>query len=165
MSFARSRILPLTRQTRLFSTSPFRASVLDTAKATVKEVDRKVSDAAVKGIEKGGMSSSNYPLSFSFSFFTLNQSTTNHPSTFSRSDLLHQLVPMLISHPEQATQKAKEVTGMKAEETKQEAMGNAHEMAGEAKATKEQMKGEAMGKKEELKGEAKATKEEIKHKM
>lgn len=55
MSFARSRILPLARQTRFFSTSPFRASVLDTAKETVKNVDRTVSDAAVKGIEKAGM--------------------------------------------------------------------------------------------------------------
>lgn len=56
MSFARSRILPLARQTRFFSTSPFRASVLDTAKETVKNVDRTVSNAAVKGIEKAGMS-------------------------------------------------------------------------------------------------------------
>ena len=60
MSLARSSLTArtlLARQTRLFSTSPLRASVLDTAKSTVKEADRKVSDAAVKGIEKGGMCS------------------------------------------------------------------------------------------------------------
>ena len=58
MSLARSSLTArtlLARQTRLFSTSPLRTSVLDTAKSTVKEADRKVSDAAVKGIEKGGM--------------------------------------------------------------------------------------------------------------
>ena len=55
MSFARVRLQPLTRQARLFTTSPYRQSVVDSAKDTLKKVDRTVSDAAVKGIEKGGM--------------------------------------------------------------------------------------------------------------
>ena len=56
MSFARVRLQPLARQARFFATSPYRKSVVDTAKDAVKKVDRKVADAAVKGIEKGGMS-------------------------------------------------------------------------------------------------------------
>ena len=55
MSFARLRLQPLARQARFFTTSPYRTSVLDTAKEAVKKVDRTVADAAVKGIEKGGM--------------------------------------------------------------------------------------------------------------
>lgn len=44
----------LFRQARLFSTStPIRKSAVDTAKETAEEINRKVSDAAVKGIEKG----------------------------------------------------------------------------------------------------------------
>ena len=43
-------------QTRLFSSSPLRASVIDSAKDSAKKVDRTIADAAVKGIEKGGMS-------------------------------------------------------------------------------------------------------------
>ena len=55
MSFARLRLQPLARQARLFTTSPNRQSAVDSAKETVKKVDRTISDAAVKGIEKGGM--------------------------------------------------------------------------------------------------------------
>ena len=45
----------LTRQARLFSTSPaVRKSVVDSAKDAAKKVDRTISDAAVKGIETGG---------------------------------------------------------------------------------------------------------------
>jgi hypothetical protein len=44
------------RQTRLFSTSVYlRKDPVTAAKDAVKTVDRTVSDAAVKGIEKGGM--------------------------------------------------------------------------------------------------------------
>ena len=57
MSFARVRLQPLARQARLFTTSPYRQSVLDSAKEAAKKVDRTVSDAAVKGIETGGTSS------------------------------------------------------------------------------------------------------------
>lgn len=40
---------------RLFSTAPaLRKTAVDAAKDTLKKVDRTVSDAAVKGIEKGG---------------------------------------------------------------------------------------------------------------
>lgn len=53
---APSRILPLTR-TRVFSTSPFVSrSVVEGTKDALKAADRAVSDAAVKGIEKGGTS-------------------------------------------------------------------------------------------------------------
>ncbi|KAF2661534.1 hypothetical protein K491DRAFT_673840 [Lophiostoma macrostomum CBS 122681] len=44
----------ITRQARLFSTSPIvRKSPVETVKDAAKAVDRKVSDAAVKGIETG----------------------------------------------------------------------------------------------------------------
>lgn len=50
-----TKALPLAR-TRFFSTSPLpRKSAVDAATDTVKSVDRTISDAAVKGIEKGGM--------------------------------------------------------------------------------------------------------------
>lgn len=50
-----TKALPLAR-TRFFSTSPLaRKSAVDAAADTVKSVDRTISDAAVKGIEKGGM--------------------------------------------------------------------------------------------------------------
>ena len=46
----------ITRQARLFSTSPpVRKSATDTIKDAAKAVDRTISDAAVKGIETGGM--------------------------------------------------------------------------------------------------------------
>lgn len=45
----------IARQARLFSTSPIvRKSPVETVKDAAKAVDRKVSDAAVKGIETGG---------------------------------------------------------------------------------------------------------------
>lgn len=45
----------IARQVRLFSTSPIvRKSPVETVKDAAKTVDRTVSDAAVKGIEKGG---------------------------------------------------------------------------------------------------------------
>lgn len=59
MSFLRSiprKALPLTR-TRFFSTTfPAQKTATEAAKDTLKSVDRTISDAAVKGIEKGGMS-------------------------------------------------------------------------------------------------------------
>ena len=50
---------PLSRplSTRLFTTSPsIQKSATDSAKETFESVNRTVSDAAVKGMEKGGMS-------------------------------------------------------------------------------------------------------------
>jgi hypothetical protein len=45
----------LARQARLFSTSVYlRKGPVEATKDAVKTVDRTVSDAAVKGIEKGG---------------------------------------------------------------------------------------------------------------
>ena len=49
-----TRALPFAR-TRFFSTSPLaRKSAVESATDSVKNVDRKISDAAVKAIEKGG---------------------------------------------------------------------------------------------------------------
>lgn len=46
----------IARQTRLFSTSVYlRKGPVDATKDAAKTVDRTISDAAVKGIEKGGM--------------------------------------------------------------------------------------------------------------
>lgn len=58
MSFLKTlprNALPLARA-RVFSTSPYaRKSAIDSAKDAAKTIDRTVSDAAVKGIKKGGM--------------------------------------------------------------------------------------------------------------
>ena len=52
-AFRSTRLLPRA----LFSTSvQTQKSTVDAARDTLKEVDRKVADVAVKGIEKGGMS-------------------------------------------------------------------------------------------------------------
>lgn len=59
----------LTRQVRLFSTSPIvRKSPVETVKDAAKTVDRAVSDKVVKGIEKGGTYS---PLHSTFAFSLL----------------------------------------------------------------------------------------------
>lgn len=45
----------IARQARLFSTTPVaRKGPVETIKDAAKAVDRTISDAAVKGIEKGG---------------------------------------------------------------------------------------------------------------
>jgi len=65
----------ITRQARLFSTSPIaRKSPVETIKDAAKAVDRTISGAAVKGIEKGGTSY-----------------TTLHPQPHSR---LHHTFPL-----------------------------------------------------------------------
>jgi hypothetical protein len=52
----------IARQARLFSTTPIaRKSPVETIKDAAKAVDRTISGAAVKGIEKGGTSS--FPIS------------------------------------------------------------------------------------------------------
>jgi hypothetical protein len=52
----------IARQARLFSTTPIaRKSPVETIKDAAKAVDRTISGAAVKGIEKGGMSSCPVP--------------------------------------------------------------------------------------------------------
>jgi hypothetical protein len=49
----------ITRQARLFTTSTrLQKGPIELGKDALKKVDRVVSDAAVKGIETGGMSSS-----------------------------------------------------------------------------------------------------------
>jgi len=57
MSFFRQPAsIALRNQGRLFSTSPItRKTIVETAKDALKAVDRTISDAAVKGIETGGM--------------------------------------------------------------------------------------------------------------
>lgn len=53
----------IARQARLFSTTPVaRKSPVDAIKDAAKVVDKKISGAAVKGIEKGGTSPS-FPIS------------------------------------------------------------------------------------------------------
>lgn len=52
----------ITRQVRLFSTTPIaRKSPVEAIKDAAKAVDKTISGAAVKGIEKGGMYMSSYP--------------------------------------------------------------------------------------------------------
>jgi hypothetical protein len=54
----------ITRQVRLFSSSPIaRKSPVEAIKDAAKAVDKTISGAAVKGIEKGGTytSSNSYP--------------------------------------------------------------------------------------------------------
>lgn len=95
----------LARQARLFSTSvPARKSAVDAAKDAVKNVDKTISQAAVKGIEKGRKSSSH----------------TRIAATLRRS------IDVVL---EEATQATKETVGMNASEAK----AKANEASGQAK--------------------------------
>lgn len=54
----------IARQARLFSTTPVaRKSPVDAIKDAAKTIDKTISGAAVKGIEKGGTSISPLPIS------------------------------------------------------------------------------------------------------
>ena len=69
------------RNARLFSTNArFQKSAVDTLKEAAKTVDRTISDAAVKGIETGGMSFPSLPL-FQLSLTLSSQSKLLHPSS------------------------------------------------------------------------------------
>ncbi|CAN9389432.1 unnamed protein product [Alternaria alternata] len=129
----------IARQARLFSTTPVaRKSPVDAIKDAAKAVDRTISGAAVKGIEKGG--------------------TYTFPSI---TPLIYIAPPdALLSHiAENMTTSYKEVAGAVKEsvpETTGQAKGQANEMAGEAKGKANELAGEAKGKAQELKGEAKS---------
>ena len=174
MAFAaRSRILPLARQTRFLSSSPLRASVIDSAKDTAKKVDRTVSDAAVKGIEKGGMTHLSFPIYLPLEQFHL--SNPLRPVHKSLYELLQACslqsclmifetsvyAKILIDEIEEATQKAKSTIGIKTDEAK----GTTADLTGEAKGKAQELAGEAKGKANEVAGEAKGKKEEVKSKM
>ncbi|MCJ1337135.1 hypothetical protein MMC09_002414 [Bachmanniomyces sp. S44760] len=124
MSFL-SRTLPTLRCSTAVSTTVPRAafstsiqsrkSAIDAAKDTLKDVDRKISDAAVKGIEKGEQAAE----------------STKHTIGMETSEARSE-----------AKSKASELSG-KAQGTAREAKGKAHEVAGQAKGKAEELKGEA----------------------
>lgn len=133
----------IARQARLFSTTPVaRKSPVETIKDAAKAVDRTISGAAVKGIEKGGMSSSSFihHLISQFPLYPIHILHEHHTS-ISYANLLS---------TEQAAEAVKQATP----ETTGEAKGKANEVAGQAKGKANELAGEAKGKAAELKGEA-----------
>ncbi|KAI4164969.1 MAG: hypothetical protein LQ342_001245 [Letrouitia transgressa] len=118
-----TRTLPIARA-RLLSTTPLvRKSAVDTAKDAAKNVDRKVSDAAVKGIEKGGKSKANLA--------NIEQASAKAKESVGLG-------------AKKAEGTASEVAG--------EAKGKASEVTGEAKGKAQEVTGKARGKAEEVKG-------------
>ncbi|CAF9923564.1 MAG: hypothetical protein HETSPECPRED_005363 [Heterodermia speciosa] len=157
MSLTRVRLQPLTRQTRLFTTSLYRRSVVDSAKDTLKKVGRTVSDAAGIGIEKGGM----FTPSDAVREFMLPKESMSCP--FGLTLQAEMVIADEGDVTEQATQSAKSTIGVKSGEVKGEAAaqsgdlkGKAQEVAGEAKGKAQEVAGETKGKAQELKGEAKS---------
>ncbi|PZD41372.1 hypothetical protein A1F97_04386 [Pyrenophora tritici-repentis] len=124
----------IARQARLFSTTPVaRKSPVEVIKDAAKAVDKTISGAAVKGIEKG-----EHDDIIRFAGITLTMMNEQG----------------LIQHvtAEQVAEKVKEVTP----ETTGQAKGQANEMAGQVKGKANEVAGEAKGKAAEVKGEAKS---------
>ncbi|KAK5006889.1 hypothetical protein LTR16_009256, partial [Cryomyces antarcticus] len=119
----------LARSARLFSTSArYQKSPVDTIKETAKAVDRTISDAAVKGIEKGEQATESLKAAAG-----LNASKAAGEASAMAGE---------------AKGKAHEVAGA--------ARGSdASAMAGQAQGVMSEMKGEIKGKAQELMGEAK----------
>lgn len=144
----------LTRQTRLFTTTRVSLkSPVETVKDAAKVVDRKISDAAVKGIEIGGT------LCTLSNKSSLNSQNPNpSPSLLPLTLPFNPLPPHSTSyfHTILTPSFIEEVTGKVKEaipETSGQAKGQAHEVAGQAKGKANELAGEAKGKAKEVKGE------------
>lgn len=108
--------------TRAFSSSPWHSKgPIDATKETLKKVDRTVSNAAVKGIEKGG--------------------------TFQYQDPLNQDEKLIKVGLEQATEAIKQTVGSKSDRAAREA----EEVAGQARQKTGDMASQAKQKAEEMK--------------
>lgn len=135
-----------------FSTGfPLHKTAAETAKDSLKQVDRAVADKVVDGIEMGGAS----------------------PSVSLPCELLLTSVPPPPPSPEKVVNKAKEVaqdlagsqkTGAAAE-LRGQAKGKAHEMAGAAKGTAQQASGAVKGAAARVEGAAKGMADQAKKSM
>ena len=122
-------------------------SAVDSAKDTLKTVDRAVADKLVDGINVGGKS-------------------THFPT------LLYSLLTDIFPHTENVVNKVKgtaeeaasKTANTSAAELRGEAKGTANEMAGKAKGTANEYTGKAKGAASEYSGEAKGTAEQLKGK-
>ncbi|MCJ1365960.1 hypothetical protein MMC16_005085 [Acarospora aff. strigata] len=144
-----------------FSTSiRTQKSAIDAAKDTLKEIDRKVADSAVKGIEKGEQASQAVKEAAGIS--TAKADATAQQATGEAKGTMKEMAGKAKGTMQELKGEAKG----KASELAGEAKGTtADEMAGKAKGTAKEMAGEAKGKASELMGEAKGKKEEVKSKM
>ncbi|KAL8833253.1 MAG: hypothetical protein Q9170_004385 [Blastenia crenularia] len=137
MNTLRTRALPLAR-TRFLSTSPLsRKSAVDAAKDTVKSADRTISDAAVKGIEKGEQAAASVK-----STIGINASKAEGAASETTGDLKG---------------KAGQSTG--------DLKGKANQSTGDLKGKASEVTGEAKGKAQEVAGAAKGKAEEVKSKI
>ncbi|KAL8949635.1 MAG: hypothetical protein Q9183_007587 [Haloplaca sp. 2 TL-2023] len=157
------KALPLARS-RLFSTSPLaRKSAVDQAKDTVKSVDQTISNAAVKGIEKGGQALGVFVCAFADEFETAERAAANAKSSIGlgASKAEGQASEMA----GEAKGKAHEMSGAAQGKAQEMTGGDASQMAGEAKGKASELAGEAKGKAQETMGAAKGKAEEVKSKM
>lgn len=162
-----------------FSTSVrVHKSATETAKDTLKAVDRTIANAAVKGIEKGRT------LFVSRNLFS---PTPSLPAPLPARPLADVAPPTDLEEASAAARDTLNIHAAKAEGAAQEATGDAkgtahglagqaqeyagrakgkaHELAGEAKGKAQEVKGEVVGKAQEVKGEAVGKKEELKSKI
>ncbi|KAL2135289.1 hypothetical protein VTI74DRAFT_9057 [Chaetomium olivicolor] len=140
----------------LTTTVPRQKSALDSAKETLKSVDRKVSDKLVDGINIG--------TAYASKIKEATAEVKEGKVTGKAAELRDEMAGKASEVAGEAKGAASEAAG----ETKgaaSEAKGKASEVAGEAKGTAQEMMGEAKGKASELAGEAKGVKEEVKGKV
>jgi isoleucyl-tRNA synthetase len=135
----------ITRQVRLFSTTPIaRKSPVETIKDAAKVVDKTISGAAVKGIEKGG----------TYTIPPASNAITWSPSPCTLASNTAQSHGPCIAYWLSKTEQAAEAVKQAVPESTGEAKGQANEVAGQAKGKANELAGEAKGKAAELQGEA-----------
>lgn len=153
-------------QRAAFSTaSPLQKTVVDSAKDTLKTVDRAVSDKLVDGIDTASTSTPLSPPSLSppltppplaATVASKLKETKDQVANKSAAELRGDAAELA----GQAQGKASEMAGHakgKASEVAGQAQGKASELTGKAQGTKEQVKGQAYGVKEEAKGQARGS--------
>ena len=136
---------------RAFATSPLaQKSPVDTAKNAVKQADKTVSQAAVSGIEKGGMPPASSPVTSSHCF---------------RGTPLRKKRPKSSYSSKIPSKHIANVRPILTEQLAQSMKSSASSATGQAKGKTSEMSGEAKGKASEVAGEAKGKAEEVKSKM
>ncbi|KAL9598744.1 MAG: hypothetical protein Q9219_004302 [cf. Caloplaca sp. 3 TL-2023] len=145
------RPLPLLHTRLLSTTAPTRKSAVDAAKDTAKNVDRTISDAAVKGIEKGEQAAAAAKQSIG-----LNASKASGAAQETSGELKGKASEL----NGEAKGKAQEMSSSSGN-----MQGKMHETAGEVKGKASEVMGETKGKAQEMAGAAKGKAEEVKGKM
>lgn len=125
------------------ATAPYSKGPIDTTKDTLKKADRTVSDAAVKGIDKGGK----------LSLFSMCPTSFNDTNMHLTEKAAHHLKEAVGAGAQQAKEKSGELKG------------GAAEYAGKGKGKAEETLGAAKGKAKETMSEAESKAKEAKDRL